>query len=100
MTKIFFKQTGGALGREVDTDLDLNQLPADESQELQRLILDSNFFNIPQNLIQTAKPDEYEYTITVEAGNSSHTVQTSDSTAPEQLRPLLEKLSGLAKEQK
>lgn len=98
MTKIIFKQSGGMLGRDTETDLDLNQLPADEVQEIQRLILDSNFFNIPQNLISSAAPDEYQYTITVDAGNSHHTVQTSDSTAPENLRPLLEKLSNLAKE--
>ncbi len=88
------------MGREVETDIDLNELPVEESQELQRLILETNFFNIPQNLIEPSRHDEYEYTITVDAGNSHHTVQTSDSTAPESLRPLLEKLSALAKEGK
>jgi len=98
MTKIIFKQTGGMMGREIEKELDLNQMPAEESQELQRMILDSKFFDIPQNLIETAAPDEYQYMITVDAGNSHHTVQTSDSTAPESLRPILEKLSNLAKE--
>ncbi len=86
------------MGREVETDIDLNQMPNDEAQELQNLILESNFFNIPQNLIEPAKHDEYEYTVTVDAGNSHHTVQTSDSGAPESMRPLLEKLSNLAKQ--
>ncbi len=86
------------MGREIDTNLDLNEMPADEGQELQRLILDSNFFNIPQNLIEPSQHDEYEYTVTVDAGNSNHTVHTSDTSAPESLRPLLEKLSTLAKE--
>ena len=98
MTRINFKRTGGILGRETDSDLDLNEMPDDESQEIQRLILDSNFFNIPQNMIETVTPDEYEYTVTVEAGNSHHTIHTSESTAPESLRPLLEKLTTLAKE--
>lgn len=98
MTKINFRRTGGFLGRELDTDIDLNEMPEDESQEIQRLILETNFFNIPQNLVPPAKPDEYEYTVTVDAGNSHHTVQTTDSSAPESLRPLLEKLSTLAKE--
>ena len=86
------------MGREINTDLDLNEMPEDEAQELQRLILDSNFFNIPQNLIEPSQHDEYEYTVTVDAGNSHHTVQTSDTSAPESLRPLLEKLATLAKE--
>lgn len=98
MTKINFKRTGGFMGREMESDIDLNELPDDESQELQNLILATNFFNIPQNLIEPSRHDEYEYTITVDAGNSHHTVHTSDSSAPESLRPLLEKLSAIAKE--
>jgi hypothetical protein len=97
MTRINFKRTGGITGREMETDIDLNELPAGEQQQLMQLITETNFFNIPQNLIQTAIPDEHEYTITVEAGNTHHTIQTTDSTAPESLRPLLEKLSQLAK---
>ena len=86
------------LGREIDSEINLNEMPEDESQELQRLILETNFFNIPQNLVETPVPDEYEYTVTVEAENSHHTIHTSDSSAPESLRPLLQKLSALAKE--
>ncbi len=97
MTKINFKRTGGILGREIDTDIDLNKIPEDESQEVMRLLTESNFFKIPQNLIAQAVHDEFEYTITVEAGNTHHTIHTSDSTAPESLRPLLERLSALAR---
>jgi hypothetical protein len=100
VTRINFKRTGGLLGRQMESDVDLNEMPEDEAQELQRLILETNFFNIPQNLIDPNKHDEYEYTVTVEAGNSHHTVHTSDTSAPESLRPLLEKLSKLAKEGK
>ena len=98
MTKINFKRTGGLMGREVETDFDLNQMPDEEAQEIQRLLLEANFFSIPQNLIEPSKHDEYEYTVTVDAGNSHHTVHTSDSSAPESMRPLLEKLSTRAKE--
>jgi emfourin len=98
MTKISFKKNGGIMGREVESNIDLNEMPENESQEIQRLILDSNFFNIPQNLIEPSGHDEYEYTVTVDAGNSHHTVHTTDSSAPESLQPLLEKLSALTKE--
>ena len=84
------------MGREVDTVIDLNEIPDNESQELMRMITETNFFNIPQNLIEHATPDEYEYTVTVEAGNSLHTIHTSDSKASETLRKLLETLSRLA----
>ena len=97
MTKINFKRSGGVLGREIDTNIDLNEIPSDESQELMRLITETNFFTIPQNLIASAAPDEYEYTVSVEAGNTRHTIQTSDSNAPESLRPLLERLTAVAR---
>jgi hypothetical protein len=98
MMKINFRKTGGILGRQIESNLDLNEMPEGESQEIQRLVLEANFFNIPQNLIEPAQHDEYEYTITVESGNSQHTVHTSDTSAPETLKPLIEKLSSLAKE--
>jgi hypothetical protein len=98
MTKIHFKRSGGILGQELETDIDLNQLPDSESQELMQLLTQTNFFRIPQNLINQAIPDEYEYTIAVEAGNTQHTVHTSDATAPEALRPLVEKLTTVAKQ--
>ncbi len=86
------------MGREIESNFDLDKMPEEESQEIQRLVLETNFFNIPQNLIEPSKHDEYEYTITVESGNSHHTVHTSDTSAPDSLRPLLEKLSTLAKQ--
>ena len=98
MTRINFKRTGGMTGREIESDIDLNEMPADESQELMRLLTDTGFFSIPQNLIEHTVPDEYEYTITVDAGNTHHTIHTSDSNAPDSLRPLLDKLSMLARE--
>jgi hypothetical protein len=98
MTKILFKRSGGMIGRQVESDIDLDEMPEDESQELMNLIHETNFFKIPQNLINTGTPDEYEYTVTVEAGNTHHTIHTSDSSAPDSLRPLLDKLSRLARE--
>ena len=100
MTKINFKRSGGVLGREMEADIDLNQLPDTDSQYIMQLLTETNFFKIPQNLIEVAAPDEYQYTITVEAGNTNHTIHATDATASESLRPLLEKLSALAKEER
>lgn len=97
MTKINFKRSGGLMGQQVDTDIDLNELPDAEAQELMQLIAETSFFNIPQNMIGHTTPDEYEYVVTVEAGNSHHTIQTSDTNAPDSLRPLLDRLSQLSR---
>jgi hypothetical protein len=47
-------------------------------------------------LIRNFQPDEYQYTITVDAGITNHTVRTTDSTMPSSLRPLVRELSLLS----
>jgi hypothetical protein len=74
MTMINFKRTGGLMGRELAMDFDLNSMPASE-----------------------AGPDEYEYVITVIAGNSIHTVHVSDTSMPQSLRPFIDDLTEIAK---
>ncbi len=97
MTKITFERSGGQISQPVNLDVDLSTLPDAESQGLQNLITMSDFFEIPENLTSSSTaPDEFKYTITVEANRSHHTVHTSDTTAPENLRPLIEELSRLA----
>jgi len=97
MTMINFRRTGGALGREMTMDFDLASMPASASQRLQSLLMESNFFEIPNVNNLMSGPDEYEYTISVVAGNSLHTVHVSDTSMPKSLRPLVEDLTELAK---
>lgn len=93
MTTITFKRSGGFIGTGMKYELDLNQLPQNDARSLIRLIQQAGFFNIPENLIVKFNPDEYQYTITVDAGIISHTVRTNDTTMPASLRPLVEELS-------
>jgi len=97
MTTISFKRTGGAMGHEIAVDFDLNEMPANISQHLQNLITESNFFATPVLNEALSKPDEFEYTVTIDAGNSKHTIRTTDTSMPESLRPLIEDLTVLAK---
>ena len=97
MTILNFRRTGGAMGREISMDVDLGKIPGSEAQRLDGLLTESNFFEIPTINDLMAGPDEYEYTVTVVAGNSLHTVHVTDSEMPESLRPLIEELSELAK---
>lgn len=97
MTMINFKRTGGVMGRELTMDFDLNSMPASEAQRLHNLLNESKFFEIPVVNNLQAGPDEYEYVITVIAGNSIHTVHVSDSSMPPSVRPLVDDLTELAK---
>ena len=96
MTMINFKRTGGIMGKEMSMDFDLGSMPGSIAQRLHGLLTDSDFFEVPvvNNLI--ARPDEYQYDITVVAGNSIHTVHVSDTSMPGSLRPLVEELTELA----
>ena len=97
MTMINFKRTGGAMGRDLTMDFDLNNMPASESLRLQTMLAESKFFEVPVVNDLRAGPDEYEYVITVVAGNSIHTVHVSDTSMPPSLRPLVEDLTEIAK---
>ena len=95
MTTITFKRCGGFVGTGMRLALRLDQLPNTEARALMRLIEQSQFFNLPENLIVKFNPDEYQYTITVDAGIVCHTVRTNDTTMPAGLRPLVDELSSL-----
>jgi len=84
------------MGRDIGLDLDLSSMPGPAAQRLHGLLTESNFFEIPMVNDLRAAPDEYEYTITVVAGNSLHTVHASDTSMPRSLRPLVDELTELA----
>ena len=98
MTMINFKRSGGSVGSELTMDFDLNSMPASEAQRLHNLINESKFFEVPVVSDLRSSPDEYEYVITVVAGNSIHTIHVSDTSMPHSLRPLVEDLTEIAKE--
>ncbi|MGD8406678.1 MAG: hypothetical protein PVJ21_23680 [Anaerolineales bacterium] len=100
MTKILFERTGGFMGRKVSTSLDLNELPEEQSKALGNMLDDADFFALPADLTQPAMPDEFTYNITVIGDESQHSVRCGDTTAPNDLRPLLEELSRRARMQR
>jgi len=71
MTTITFERSGGAAGKDLHLDLDLNTLPEDESQHLLKLIDEADFFNIPEHPAEQFKADEFQYTIGVNAGHAT-----------------------------
>ena len=95
MTTISFKRSGGFVGKGMRLQLALDELPSGDANAILRLIEQAAFFDLPENLIVKFNPDEYQYTITVDAGVICHTVRTNDTTMPAALRPLVEELSSL-----
>jgi hypothetical protein len=84
------------MGREMAMDFDLGSMPGSLAQRLHGLLTESNFFDVPMVNDLRTTPDEYQYDITVVAGNSIHTIHVSDTSMPESVRPLVEELTELA----
>jgi hypothetical protein len=100
MTKIFFERTGGFMGRKVSASFDFEDLPNDLAELLDELLDDADFFELPADLTQPTVPDAFTYNITVSSDEKQHSVRVSDTTAPDELRPLLEELSKQARMQR
>lgn len=85
------------MGRDLVADFNLDEMPGDIAQRLENQIIQSKFFATPVQQESISRPDEFEYTVTIKAGNSMHTVRTTDTLLPEPLRPFIEELTQLAK---
>jgi|WetSurMetagenome_2_1015567.scaffolds.fasta_scaffold1644237_1 hypothetical protein len=92
---INFHRSGGVNGTEIQSEINLTELPADEAQHLTRLIMESDFFKIPEDLTAQATTDEFKYTISVDAGQAQHTVKCTDTTMPKDLVPLVKELTSM-----
>jgi hypothetical protein len=100
MTKIFFERTGGFMGRKVTATIDLGDVPNELAKLLDDLLNKANFFELPSDLTKPAMPDAFTYNITVSSEERQHSVRVSDTTAPDDLRPLLDELSKQARMQR
>lgn len=99
--KITFERSGGFMGLKSGLTIDLNDLPSDDAETLRRLVDESSFFTLTENAsTRRPIPDGFQYTITVETEMIKHTVRASDTTVPNELRPLLQELSQRARPQR
>ena len=98
---IWFERSGGFTGISTSVEIDSQLLSPDESKELKQLIDQSDFFKLGKNdTIQVSMPDQFQYTITIEQQGEKRTVEFSDSTVPDDMRPLLNYLSQKARTKK
>ena len=72
-----------------------------EAEEFETLVDSAHFFDLPP----VFKPpmegaDQFQYRLTVEKGDQLHSVETSDSATPENLQPLIDRLTEAARSQR
>ncbi|MCA9952860.1 MAG: hypothetical protein KDE48_24590, partial [Anaerolineales bacterium] len=90
---------GGFMGLNINTAVDTQALPDTEALSLEQMIHETQFFELPENLNDPTKgADQFNYTLRVETPEQDHTIHTTDITAPDSLRPLLSRLTYLARQ--
>jgi hypothetical protein len=99
--RILFERTGGFAGLKLKAALDEEALPSAQARRLRKLLEESHFFDLPLRLeASTARPDRFQYRLTVEKDNCIYTVQASEDAVPPEMRPLLDWLTATARQQK
>ena len=97
--RIFFERSGGFMGLNIHTAVDTQALPDTEAHSLEQMIHETQFFELPENLKDPTKgADQFNYILRVETPEQEHTIHTTDITAPDSLRPLLSRLTYLARQ--
>ncbi len=96
--RIEFVRSGGFAGILLTANIDSQTLPQDEAALLERMIEAANFFDLPEQIKPTPPmPDRFEYEITISISQRTHTVAVGESVVTDQLRPLLDRLTELAR---
>ncbi len=100
-TKIQFERSGGFANIPMRGEFNLDDLPPDQAQNIHTLLEQADFNSLPDDLAGGSHiPDQFTYTVTVEGAAGKKTVVTGDRSAPENLRPLLQTLTELARKKR
>jgi hypothetical protein len=100
--RVQFKTDGGFVylpDRGAPMAIDTDELPAKEADELERLLEDANFFDLPETSPPPRGAADYlRYTISVTAGEHSHTVHLTDPIGDPDVQALVEYLEARSRE--
>lgn len=96
--QIYFERSGGFMGLQLKTVVDTAELPAGEAEEWERTLNAARFFDLPSSLEPQRGADLLVYKLTVVTTEQRHTALCTDADAPEELRPLLRRLTIMARQ--
>ena len=100
--RVQYKVDGGFAyfpGLHQPVNIDVNELPPEEADKLERLIEAADFFDLPAiSPPPHGAADQLQYTISVTAPGRSHTVRVTDPIGDPQLRALVDYLEEKAGE--
>jgi hypothetical protein len=88
--RIRFERTGGFANVPLRAELDSAQMPPGRKQELEKLVAGARPFDQPPQSQGAATPDDLHYEVTFEDAGRTHTLRTSDTSAGDELKLLLD----------
>jgi hypothetical protein len=96
--KFQLERSGGFTGIPLRAVIDSESLSQDERQALELLVDSADFFTLPEKIQSSGQAaDQFSYKLTVEKAGKSHTIQVSEAEIPEKLKPLLQRVTALAR---
>lgn len=98
--KIYFERSGGFAGLVMQANVDLDDLPADEAENLQKLVDDADLFHLDAPAEMPGYADGFHYSLKVEKDADSRSFAFSEGYIPAELVPLVNELSKRAHYQK
>jgi len=95
--KIDFVRSGGFAGLRLAVAVDTDMLPAEDASRILQLVEAAGFFDQKPGPDQFSEIDRFEYRLRIESqALGTRAATLSESAVPDQLRPLLDFLTGLA----
>jgi len=96
--RIYFERSGGFTGMLLTSSVDTDSLSEEEAVFYQSKVEESGFFDLPARLgSPDAGADRFHYRLSVETKESHHSIDFGETSAPEALAPLIERLTALAR---
>lgn len=96
--QIYFERSGGFMGLRLKTQIDTAKLTIEEAQEWEQMLTAAGFFNLPSSLETESGTDRLIYKLTVVTTEQEHTALCTDEDAPEEMQPLLRRLTIMARQ--
>jgi hypothetical protein len=101
--KIYFERSGGFMGRSVSTVIDTNEIPPEKALKLLEIIEEIDFFEWSESYEEGREStptgaDTMCYRVTLEVAGTQHTIETSDTSTPGELEPLIQELDQIARQ--
>jgi hypothetical protein len=96
--KVGFERSGGFAGMHIAFSLDSESLAPEERSQLAKNLASAHFFDLPAKLASPpGGADRFQYRIEVQEAGRKHSVELGEAAVTEEMQPLIQQLTRLAR---